>query len=175
MQTALMKTTNVTGEKNVQQHPHILKQFQCTGGPHMTQFIYSFQQCLRTPAHSHALNNFPARTHSQVSGGSKASPIFCSPGIQRCQKLISPHNFTFYFFRPQFPLTGSVASAHLRKYGSCLSNHEMRKMKLMTTYRELVQEKVHKQKLSNKKKSDRILFYEGNTQLFKVQAFFSPS
>lgn len=48
----------------------------------------------------------------------------------------------------------------------------MRKMKLMTTYKELVQEKVHKQKLSNKKKSDRRLFYKGNTQLFKVQAFF---
>lgn len=53
------------------------------------------------------------------------------------------------FFRPQFPLPVSVASAHLRKYGSCLSNREMRKMKLMTTYRQLVQEKAHKQKLSN--------------------------
>lgn len=154
MQTALMTTMNITGEENVQQHPHILNQFQSTGGSDMPPFVYSFQQseCLRTPAHSHALNNSPAGTHTQVSGGSKASPFFCSPGIQRCQKFIFSHNFTFYFFRPQFPLTVSVASAHLRKYGSCLSNHEMRKMKLMTTYKELVQEKVHKQKLSNKKK-----------------------
>lgn len=70
MQTALMMTMNVTGEENVQQHSHILNQFQATGGPDMAQCIYSFQQCLRTSAHSHALNNSPARTHKQVSGRS---------------------------------------------------------------------------------------------------------
>lgn len=139
MQTALMMAKNTTGEENVQHRPHILN-----------QFIYSSQQCLRTPAHCQALNNSPAGTHRSLEV-QKLHLSFCSPSIHRWQKFIFSHNFTFYFLRAQFPLTVSVASARLRKCGSCLSNHEMRKMKLMTTHRQLVQEK-HKQKLSNNNK-----------------------
>lgn len=119
----------------------------------MPQFIYSFQQsgCLRTPTLSHALNNSLTETHRQVSGLLKSFTIFGGPSIQRCRKSNFSDNFTLHFFRPQFPLTVSVASAHLRKYEPHLSNHEMRKMKLMTTYKELVQDKAHKQKLSDKK------------------------
>lgn len=47
----------------------------------------------------------------------------------------------------------------------------------MTTYKELVQGNVHKQKLSNKKNWDRIQVYKGGNQCFKVQIpffFFCP-
>lgn len=79
------------------------------------------------------------------------------------------------FFRPQFPLPVSVASAHLRKYGSCLSNREMRKMKLMTTYRQLVQEKAHKQKLSNN--NNKVTEYHSIKVIpnfSECRLFFSP-
>lgn len=42
----------------------------------------------------------------------------------------------------------------------------------MTTYKELVQGNVHKQKLSNKKNWDRIQVYKGGNQCFKVQIPF---
>lgn len=139
MQTALMMTMNIRGEENVQQHPHILNQFQATGGPDICTLPCTEQlSCWNS--------------HTGLWRFESITLLFGSPSIHSCQKFIFSHNFTFCFFRPQFPLTVSVVSAHLRKYGSCLSNHEMRKMKLMTTYRELAQEKVHKQKLSNKKK-----------------------
>lgn len=103
-------------------------------------------QCWNTPTLAHALNSSPAGTHTWVSGDSKPWLFLVAQVFQkRCQKSNFSDRFT-YFFRPQFPLTVSVASARLRKYDPNLSNHEMRKMKLMTTYKELVQGNVHKQK-----------------------------
>lgn len=130
-------------------------------------------QCWNTPTLAHALNSSPAGTHTWVSGDSKPWLFLVAQVFQkRCQKSNFSDRFA-YFFRPQFPLTVSVASARLRKYDPNLSNHEMRKMKLMTTYKELVQGNVHKQKLSNKKNWDRIQVYKGGNQCFKVQiAFF---
>lgn len=91
---------------------------------------------------------------------------------QRCQNLTALDSCMSHFFRPLFPMTVTIASAHLRKYDPNLSNHEMRKMTFMTT----TKGKVHKQEVSKKHKRDRLQLCKDSTQPSGVQTsiFFCP-
>lgn len=99
MQTALTMAMNIKGKENLQQHPHILKRFHSLQSDHIRPSLFtpSSSQGVWGPTLSHALNNSAARTHTQVSGGSKASPFLVVLVFRDARNLISQITSRFIF------------------------------------------------------------------------------
>lgn len=98
--------------------PRILKQFHSLQLDHICPSLFPPSSSQGARGHLRS----PAGTHTQVSGGSKASRFLVALVFRDARNLISQITSHIIFSRLQFPLNVSVASAHLCKYDPPLSN-----------------------------------------------------